>query len=95
MEIEIGSRDVRGWVRGRTDGGHAFDAKVYDLPSVLGIPTERFPGGGNVSKLHIRDAGGREVYAWERGLDFAADGATALAAGIARALEEKFCGEAE
>lgn len=94
MEIEIGSRDVRGWVRGRTDGGHAFDAKVYDLPSVFGIPTERFPGGGNVSKLHIRDAGGREVYAWERGLDFAADGAAALAAGIAAGLEARFCKEA-
>ena len=92
--MEIGRRDAMGWVSGSTGEGHRFDAKVYDLPSVFGIPTERFPGGGNVSKLHIRDAGGREVYAWERGLDFAADGAAALAVGIAAELEAEFCGEA-
>ncbi|THG36878.1 DUF7678 domain-containing protein [Adlercreutzia caecimuris] len=92
--MEIGARNERGWVSGSTDEGYCFNAKVYDLPSVFGIPTERFPEGGNVSKLHISDAGGREVYAYERGLHFAADGAMALAFGIAAELEAIFCKEA-
>ena len=95
MKIEIGCRDGRGWVHGRTDEGHRFEAKVYDLPSILGIPTERFPEGGNVSKLHVCDEMGREVYAYERGLDFAADGAAGFAAEIAAALEAEFCWEVE
>lgn len=92
--MKIGARNCRGWVSGSTDDGYCFDAKVFDLPSISGLPTERFPEGGNVSKLYIRDAGGREVYAYERGLHFAADGAMALAFGIAAELEAIFCKEA-
>lgn len=93
MKIEIGRRDGRGWVHGTTDEGHSFDAKVYDGPSVHGVPTERFPEGGSVSKMCVRDSEGREVRAWDRGPCY---GETVphyaeAAAAIAWALEEKFC----
>lgn len=97
MKIEIGCRDGRGWVHGITDEGHSFDAKVYDGPSAHGVPTERFPEGGNVSKMCVRDSEGREVWAWDRG---PCRGETVphyaeAAAAIARALGEKFRGEVE
>lgn len=97
MKIEIGHRDVRGWVHGTTDEGHAFDAKAYDGPSVHGVPTERFPEGGSVSKMCVRDAEGSEVWAWDRGPCWGetVPNYAEAAAAIALALGEKFCGEAE
>lgn len=67
MEIKINARDAHNWVRGITSCGFAFKAKVFDEPSIYGIPTPRFEDGGNVSKLSIRDEEGREVFWFERG----------------------------
>ena len=94
--MEIGARKCRGWVSGSTDDGYYFNAKVFDLPSIFGLPTERVPEGGNVSKLYIRDAEGREVYAYDRGYNH---GETVphyadAAAGITAELEARFCKEA-
>lgn len=75
--VEIkGRRSDRNWVHGTVtvdDGSEfKFEAKVYDEPSCFGIETDRFPGGGNISKLCVYR--GRElcsdcVLAYERGWD--------------------------
>lgn len=59
-------------------------------------PHPRFEDGGNVSKLVIRDAEGRDVYAWDRGPYY---GETVphyadIANEIVAALEAEFCEEA-
>lgn len=84
------------WVSGETDDGYAFEAQVFAEPSMFGIPTPRFEDGGNVSKLVIRDAEGREVYAYDRGPCY---GETVphyadVANEIVAALEAEFCEEA-
>lgn len=66
MKIKINERDAANWVSGSLDS-YTFEAKVFDEPSIYGIPTPRFADGGNVSKLSVRDAGGREVYLYDRG----------------------------
>lgn len=92
-EIEIVKCDCCRWVSGKTSDGLTFEAKVYDAPSVYGIPTPRFEDGGNVSKLHIRDAVGRDVFLYDRGCCY---GETvphyAEAAGeIVAVLEAEYC----
>lgn len=79
------------WVSGETDDDYTFEAKVFSEPSMWGIPTARFEDGGNVSKLCIRDANGREVYAYDRGLDFEEDYIEDVANEIIAALEAEFC----
>ena len=86
---EIGSRDDMSWVKGSI-GCWSFAGKVFDLPSAFGIPTPRFPDGGNVSKLSIYNASGRLVYHYDRGLDFTQVSSDLLAHVVA-ALEAKFC----
>lgn len=80
------------WVSGQLDERYSFEAKVFAGISVHGIPTPRFPGGGNVSKLCVRDEG-REVWGWDRG---PVCGETVphyaeAAAEIVAALEAEFC----
>lgn len=73
--VEIKSRrSDRNWVNGTVtvdDGSEfVFDAKVYDEPSCFGIETDRFPGGGNISKLGVSRAGDRyspQVLSYDRG----------------------------
>lgn len=94
MNIEMGNRDCCNWITGSIVGYDlSFEAKVFDEPSVYGIPTLRFPDGGNVSKLHIRDdKTGKDFYSYSRGFDFAVDdGAVAAASEIVLALEDLFC----
>lgn len=75
--VEIKSRrSDRNWVNGTVtvdDGSEfVFDAKVYDEPSCFGIETDRFPGGGNISKLGVSRAGDRyspQVLSYDRGWD--------------------------
>ncbi len=67
MEIKINARDAHNWVSGITSCGFAFEAKVFDEPSIYGIPTPRFEDGDNVSKLSVFDEGGREVFQFDRG----------------------------
>lgn len=71
-----GRRSNSGWVHGSVtvdDGSEfVFDAKVYDEPSCFGIETNRFPGGGNISKLGVSYAGDRylpQVLNYDRGWD--------------------------
>lgn len=78
------------WVSGY-HASYTFEAKVFTAPSQFGIPTPRFEGGGNVSKLAIRDADGREVYAYDRGLDHEDDYIEDVANEIVAALEAEFC----
>lgn len=47
-------------------------AKVYDEPSCFGIETDRFPNGGNISKLGVYCTGDMHdsrVLSYERGWD--------------------------
>lgn len=93
MKIERSEYDATNWVTGITDDGWWFEAKVFAGPSRFGIPTPRFEEGGNVSKLHVRDAEGRDVYAWDRGPCY---GETVpryaeAAAEIVADLEAEFC----
>lgn len=75
--VEIKSRrSDRNWINGTVtidDGSEfVFDAKVYDEPSCFGIETDRFPGGGNISKLGVSRVGDRyspEVLTYDRGWD--------------------------
>lgn len=76
--VEIkGRRSNRNWTHGTVtvDDGSKFDfeAKVYDEPSQFGIETDRFPGGGNISKLGVSYAGDRhflpQVLNYDRGWD--------------------------
>lgn len=74
--VEIKSRrSDRNWVHGTVtvdDGSEfVFGAKVYDEPSCFGIETDRFPGGGNISKLDVSRAGGDwySVLNYDRGWD--------------------------
>lgn len=97
MKINRNAFDARlsNWVSGSHDG-YTFEAKVFAEPSMFGIPTPRFEDGGNVSKLVIRDAEGREVYAYDRGPCY---GETVphyadVANEIVAALEAEFCEEA-
>lgn len=97
MKINRNAFDARrsNWVSGGHDG-YTFEAKVFAEPSMFGIPTPRFEDGGNVSKLVIRDAEGREVYAYDRGPCY---GETVphyadVANEIVAALEAEFCEEA-
>lgn len=78
------------WVSGY-HADYTFEAKVFSKPSQFGIPTPRFEDGGNVSKLCIRDENGREVYAYDRGLDFEEDYIEDIANEIVAALEAEFC----
>lgn len=93
MNIEMSNRDCSNWITGHiVRSGFTFEAKVFDEPSIYGIPTPRFEDGGNVSKLHIRDESGKDFYSYDRGLDFVADdGALAVASEIVLALEDVFC----
>ena len=54
-------RSDRNWVNGIVivdDGSKfKFEAKVYDEPSCFGIETDRFPSGGNISKLAVYHTG--------------------------------------
>lgn len=75
--VEIkGRRSDRNWVNGTVtvDDGSKFDfeAKVYDEPSQFGIETDRFPGGGNISKLVVYRTGDmydQRVLSYDRGWD--------------------------
>ena len=75
--VEIkGRRSDSNWVNGTVtvdDGSEfRFVAKVYDEPSCFGIETDRFPGGGNISKLAVYRTGDMHdsrVLSYERGLD--------------------------
>lgn len=94
MEINRSAYDTghTNWVSGEMDGWH-FEAKVFAGISTFGVPTPRFPGGGNVSKLYVRDSEGREVWGWDRGPVY---GETVphyaeAAAEIVAALEAEFC----
>lgn len=72
-----GRRSNRNWVHGTVavDDGSKFDfeAKVYDEPSCFGIETDRFPNGGNISKLCVYSANGlyddQQVLTYDRGWD--------------------------
>lgn len=47
-------------------------AKVYDKPSCFGIETDRFPSGGNISKLAVYHTGDMHdpwVLNYDRGWD--------------------------
>lgn len=78
------------WVSGY-HAGHTFKAKVFTEPSMFGIPTPKFPDGGNISKLHIVDADDREVYAYDRGLDYSDERSEDVTHEIIAALEAEFC----
>lgn len=67
MEIKINARDAANWVSGITSCGFAFEAKVFDEPSVYGISTPRFEDGDNVSILSVFDEKCREVFRFDRG----------------------------
>lgn len=75
--VEVkGRRSNSNWINGTVtvdDGSEfVFDAKVYDEPSCFGIETDRFPGGGNISKLCVSRAGDRyspQVLSYDRGWD--------------------------
>lgn len=58
-----------GWVKGETDEGYTFEALIFEEPSEYGIQTPRFPEGGNISKLHVRDGSRRDIAAYDRGWD--------------------------
>ena len=73
-----GRRSNSNWVHGTVtvDDGSEFDfeAKVYDEPSQFGIETDRFPSGGNISKLGVSRAGDMyardpQVLSYDRGWD--------------------------
>ena len=100
--IEIGRKrkaQFGTWVHGVVDDGFGtrarFQAKVFEGPSMHGIPTARFEEGGNVSKFHLAAEDGRELYCWDRGLDYVDPGfedeAEDLVHEIARRLEDMFC----
>ena len=60
--VEVkGRRSDSNWINGTVtvdDGSEfRFVAKVYDKPSCFGIETDRFPGGGNISKLNVYRTG--------------------------------------
>lgn len=72
-----GRRSDSGWVHGSVsvDDGSEFEfcAKVYDEPSQFGIETNRFPGGGNISKLGVSRADNGyepQVLTYDRGWDY-------------------------
>lgn len=72
-----GRRSNNNWVHGivTVDDGSKFDfeAKVYDEPSQFGIETNRFPGGGNISKLGVSRADNGyepQVLTYDRGWDY-------------------------
>lgn len=75
--VEIkGHRSDSNWINGTVtvdDGSEfRFCAKVYDEPSCFGIETDRFPGGGNISKLGVYRTGDiydTRVLSYERGWD--------------------------
>lgn len=87
------------WVSGSVSdqfGMHvSFEAKVFEAPSMFGIPTPRFEEGGNVSKLCLRAEDGRELYCWERALDYVDPGfedeAEDAVREIVAYLESEFC----
>ena len=75
VEIKCRRSDSN-WVNGTVtvdDGSEfRFVAKVYDEPSCFGIETDRFPGGGNISKLAVYRTGDMHdsrVLSYERGWD--------------------------
>lgn len=80
------------WVSGELDGW-GFSAKVFAGTSTYGIPTPRFPGGGNVSKLYVYNADGRNVWAFDRGpvCGYTDPRYAGIAAEIAAELEAEFC----
>lgn len=104
--VEIkGSRSHRNWIKGTVtvDDGSEFEfgAKVYDEPSCFGIETDRFPGGGNISKLAVYRTGDMHdsrVLSYERGWDeeeetpddspIGEEKAEAIIAAIAEVLEK-------
>lgn len=75
--VEIkGRRSDSNWVNGTVtvddSSEFRFVAKVYDEPSCFGIETDRFPGGGNISKLAVYRTGDMHdsrVLSYERGWD--------------------------
>lgn len=75
--VEIkGRRSDSNWIKGTVtvDDGSEFEfcAKVYDEPSCFGIETDRFPGGGNISKLNVYRTGDmhdQRILSYERGWD--------------------------
>ena len=104
--VEIkGRRSDSNWVNGTVtvdDGSEfRFVAKVYDEPSCFGIETDRFPGGGNISKLAVYrtdDMHDSRVLSYERGWDeeeetpddspIGEEKAEAIIAAIAEVLEK-------
>lgn len=104
--VEIkGRRSDSNWVNGTVtvdDGSEfRFVAKVYDEPSCFGIETDRFPGGGNISKLAVYRTGDMHdsrVLSYERGWDeeeetpddspIGEEKAEAIIAAIAEVLEK-------
>lgn len=102
-DISTGRRTDSGWVAGIFDDEYCdailFQAKVFDEPSVFGMPTPRFPEGGNVSKLHawwIDDYGSKHnLFCYDRGLDYIDPENEEAAEGIAEAivleLELRYC----
>lgn len=71
-----GRRSDSNWINGTVtidDGSEfRFVAKVYDEPSCFGIETDRFPSGGNISKLAVyctSDMHDSRVLSYERGWD--------------------------
>lgn len=81
IKVLSDSRFLDGWCKVRIDGLRCV-AKVFDEASVYGI------NGGRISKLSIKD-GDREVYNFDRGLDFCKIDSS-VAAGIVRAIESTF-----
>lgn len=76
--VEIkGRRSHSNWIKGTVtvDDGSDFEfsAKVYDEPSCFGIETNRFPNGGNISKLGVYSANSLyddpQVLNYDRGWD--------------------------
>lgn len=71
------SRSHSNWIKGTVtvDDGSEFEfsAKVYDEPSCFGIETDRFPNGGNISKLGVYSANDLyddpQVLNYDRGWD--------------------------
>lgn len=56
------------WVSGTMNDEYKFEAKVFEEPSIYGIPTPRFEEGGNISIMAVTDiATGDEVYYFDRG----------------------------
>ena len=64
---------VDGYVSVDDGSEFEFEAKVYDDPSPFGIETNRFTGGGNISKLDVNRADNGydpRILTYDRGWDY-------------------------